>query len=132
MRISDWSSDVCSSDLEGQSLAGRLVDAHVDLLAQVDDIRLRAPVATDKAHERGLQRQDFPQEPSFQGVPLGHRQSPLPTLGRMTPENPHAETASLGEFHSLNAPRDRAGMARMRRIAISNEHWSVLSAPLHG
>src|SRR3546814_3623971 len=102
MRISDWSSDVCSSDLfgiEGQSLAGRLVDAHVDLLAQVDDIRLRAPVATDKAHERGLQRQDFPQEPSFQGVPLGHRQSPLPTLGRMTPENPHAETASLGEFH---------------------------------
>src|SRR3546814_16040095 len=47
----------------------------------------------------------------------------------MTPENPHAETASLGEFHSLNAPRDRAGMARMRRIAISNEHWSVLSAP---
>src|SRR3546814_5425505 len=58
MRISDWSSDVCSSDLEtvetlGQRLAPGLGPEHAAAAVEHPDLALQAAVPRSVAHARG-------------------------------------------------------------------------------
>src|SRR3546814_2259881 len=55
MRISDWSSDVCSSDLAAQSLLGYIESARLDGLkpASYDPGDLRAALAAAKGGDAG-------------------------------------------------------------------------------
>ncbi len=43
--------------------ARRLADPHIDLLPEIGDIGLVAPIVLQELHERRLQRQDFMREP---------------------------------------------------------------------
>src|SRR3546814_19914621 len=57
MRISDWSSDVCSSDLRQPALADAVADAapqarRVALLRQADDVRQAPALVLDEDRER--------------------------------------------------------------------------------
>src|SRR3546814_11858320 len=48
MRISDWSSDVCSSDLDGIPIRGKLVDLVNDIRAgQIDQVIVALPWAAE-------------------------------------------------------------------------------------
>src|SRR3546814_15545958 len=95
MRISDWSSDVCSSDLErlyhdlgvvdmlwlGDGLLNDHTDGHVDNLARfVGPARLAIPEPTEndpnsQVYQRAAQRADM-----FGRIALVRLPSPGPTL----------------------------------------------------
>src|SRR3546814_3543617 len=57
MRISDWSSDVCSSDLPGVGLEQDVVAQHVELLLRLAlDVDVRTAVAALGVTEHAAQR----------------------------------------------------------------------------
>src|SRR6185312_6451301 len=47
-------------------LLRRFEDADIDILPQVGDVGLVAPILAEKLHQRGLQRQHFANEPVLQ------------------------------------------------------------------
>src|SRR3546814_7116539 len=99
MRISDWSSDVCSSDLRQPALADAVADAapqarRVELLRQADDVRQAPALVLDEDRERIERPAGLAVDIGRHGVRLGgvrlalvvaataHRQPPSSSLMR--------------------------------------------------
>src|SRR3546814_1924058 len=76
MRISDWSSDVCSSDLAGPDLRGRqgLADRHVE--TQLPGRRTHLPQLRGVPHQHRARRAG-----GDTAHRAGHARQPLPGLG---------------------------------------------------
>src|SRR3546814_9653583 len=95
MRISDWSSDVCSSDLLGQPLGGRLALGAVELVA-APVLAKRRRIERDQRRaedrrraERRARDQDLAVEPR-DGPRPGPQRQRLREIGRA-----HSELQSL-------------------------------------
>src|SRR3546814_7407156 len=99
MRISDWSSDVCSSDLRQPALADAVADAapqarRVELLRQAGDVRQALALVLDEDRERIERPAGLAVDIGRRGVRLGsvrlvlvvaataHRQPPRSPLMR--------------------------------------------------
>src|SRR3546814_12768581 len=61
MRISDWSSDVCSSDLVAEALEPRLV-RHVRGMCRHNELHRPRPISVQLRHERGRDTLELPDE----------------------------------------------------------------------
>src|SRR3546814_3377602 len=114
MRISDWSSDVCSSDLDGLALAGG-VDAPLDagLLHQLGKAEARGNDA-DGADDRRRLHEDL----------VGRAGQPVAAGGRdVFAEGQHRHVLLPG--HVADALGDQR---RLRSRARSEEHTSELQS----
>src|SRR3546814_17442137 len=101
MRISDWSSDVCSSDLS--SAAG---DAHVAgdrrlLAAAVDDEVVALGLAADRLEDRGVEQ--------LVALALAQRRA---QVGGVLLAQAHVERAGAGQPHAVAAFTEVMGHRR--------------------
>src|SRR3546814_1050821 len=109
MRISDWSSDVCSSDLPGPLLGGvRQNDPGVALQspAQLDQINIGERRRTLRD---GLVLSDIPRQPRLGCFPIGFDARP-------------------GVVYVEQCPADLEAFRRPRRTRRSEEHTSELQS----
>src|SRR3546814_14066105 len=126
MRISDWSSDVCSSDLYAQDQPRFRVEATLVDAADADQlaVRLRVQPETGIA-DRPLER-------------LAHR--PVPDLNRDHPRLRHADACDLVERHHAAVGIDMARLQQAgrgttgpqtRALRLQHRHRTV-TAPIDG
>src|SRR3546814_15361417 len=113
MRISDWSSDVCSSDLivdgfGGQCLGARLAAVH--LLGALDDVEQRG------VFRAGLRRQDAP--PGVHEVLGGHRRAIGPDMV--------AQLEGIGLAILAAGPALRCAGHRLTLLAVGPDWKSVV------
>src|SRR3546814_8408061 len=135
MRISDWSSDVCSSDLAGQpatalalqqlrridqldAALGAEAGQRVLQIARVDAIgqRLVLCVGRDRIHQRAAHQQDRVENGDLQLV-LPHAVSPVVSVERRL-------TRPFDTTTSMPIRRDRGNLSLPR----SEEHTSELQS----
>src|SRR3546814_17958698 len=105
MRISDWSSDVCSSDLRDR---GRLTRGEVERRQAHRTVEREAPRAPPLRRER---------EPG------------LPQRAQVTLDGPDAELEVLGQLPRRTAPAPRRPTSEERRdgkecVSTSRSRWS--------
>src|SRR3546814_10623925 len=88
MRISDWSSDVCSSDLAGAArIAVTLASGGIDLIDVVDDGCGMAPADIRLAPERPATSK-LPDDVLARVTTLGFRGDALPSSASVAPVQP--------------------------------------------
>src|SRR3546814_13817670 len=90
MRISDWSSDVCSSDLLGAVVPGTDLSQHARLLSRVHDAVLSG------------------QEPPAQPRTVVARSWSRVAAGGLTPD--HCGASTVADFSELEARRSRTAL----------------------
>src|SRR3546814_14340589 len=117
MRISDWSSDVCSSDLRQPALADAVADAapqarRVELLRQAGDMRQALALVLDEDRER-IER------PAGLAVDLGRRGVRLALVVAATA---HRQAPSSSLMRAISATSDA------RLAMVSRAPWGMPQA----
>src|SRR3546814_11375510 len=114
MRISDWSSDVCSSDLRQPALADAVADAapqarRVELLRQAGDMRQALALVLDEDRER-IER------PAGLAVDIGRRGVRLDAVVEATAPRPPPRRSLMGGIRPASSggftPRTRLGVGK--------------------
>src|SRR3546814_5078204 len=126
MRISDWSSDVCSSDLEAEVaeegrrvVTGRVLpDRRVDADGEGDDV----------GEQRGRQRQDGG-EPEAVADDVGYRQLELEGIAEVALQQAEQPQPVLLDHRLVEADRKSTRLNsshycayRMTYLALKNKH----------
>src|SRR3546814_6079578 len=102
MRISDWSSDVCSSDLE------RRIDSEI---ADVEDTSADIDGRIVAHLHRRIRRRPFIEEEAIAMVEVGAQQQlpNTPELRRIFGANAESQAGNIGAFIVVGMGRDQPG-----------------------
>src|SRR3546814_19527595 len=116
MRISDWSSDVCSSDLDARKAGGFLVMKWTMVLAGALAAPLAMAAAPAQAQEAGhdwFVRAGITQLTLADEIDLTVAGPPIPNDGIDT-DSPYTPTFQLGRTRSEERRRGKAGVRTCR------------------
>src|SRR3546814_13854256 len=117
MRISDWSSDVCSSDLRRERIAAQtgshfLARCNMPAFASLMAKNRFPPFLRDATFSFRIAHGEKP-VPTFSrdatfSFRIAHAENPVPTFSRDALEHPHARSGSVETLHKFPRGRPRS------------------------